>query len=341
MVSLEYVRDIYRQPLMSLVFLAQTVHRQHHQPDAVQLCTLANIKSGKCPEDCKYCSQSARYDTEIETYGLLSVEETMQQAVEAKANGSTRFCMGAAWRRVPDGPEFERVLEMVRGVRALDMEACVTLGMLRPDQARRLAEAGLTAYNHNLDTSANYYPEIISTRTYRDRLETLQAVADAGIKICCGGIVGLGESESDRVELLQTLANLAPQPESVPINALIPAPGTPLGHLEPVDPITLVRTIATARIVMPQAVVRLSAGRRSMSVSDQALCFMAGANSIFTGEKLLTAANPGSGADAQMFEQLGLKPWEELPEPVRFGKGARVNEVTSVSVPVPARIPRA
>ncbi|MEO0852128.1 MAG: biotin synthase BioB [Cyanobacteria bacterium J06648_11] len=314
MVSLERVREIYQQPLVSLVFAAQEIHRQHHQPDAVQLCTLANIKSGKCPEDCKYCAQSARYPTDVEPYGLLSLEETLQQAVDAKANGSTRFCMGAAWRQVPDGEDFDRVLAMIRAVRSLGMEACVTLGMVRPDQARRLAEAGLTAYNHNLDTSANFYPEIISTRTYQDRLDTLKIVADAGIQVCCGGIVGLGETESDRVELLQTLANLDPYPESVPINALIPAPGTPLGELDPVEPIAVVRTIATARILMPRAIVRLSAGRHHMSVSDQALCFMAGANSIFTGEKLLTAANPGTGADARMFQQLGLHAWERVPE---------------------------
>lgn len=319
MVSLERAREVYRQPLMSLVFEAQAIHRQLHQPDAVQLCTLANIKSGKCPEDCKYCAQSARYDTDIETYPLLSLAEVERQAVAAKANGSTRFCMGAAWRQVPEGEEFDRILDMIRVVRSLDMEACVTLGMVRPEQARRLAEAGLTAYNHNLDTSANFYPEIISTRTYRDRLDTLQTVADAGIQVCCGGIVGLGEGESDRIELLHTLANLDPQPESVPINALIPSTGTPLGELSPVDPIVLVRTIATARILMPRAIVRLSAGRRAMSVSDQALCFMAGANSIFAGEKLLTAANPGTGADAQMFEQLGLQAWESVPERVAVG----------------------
>ncbi|MEO1132884.1 MAG: biotin synthase BioB [Cyanobacteria bacterium J06639_1] len=310
MVSLERVRDIYQQPLLSLVFAAQSLHRQHHPADAVQLCTLANIKSGKCPEDCKYCSQSARYPTDIEPYSLLSVEETVRQAEAAKANGSTRFCMGAAWRQVPDGEQFDRVLTMIRAVRSLDMEACVTLGMVRPDQARRLAEAGLTAYNHNLDTSASFYPEIVSTRTYQDRLDTLKTVAEAGIQVCCGGIVGLGESESDRVEFLHVLANLTPQPESVPINALMPASGTPLADLPPADPIAIVRTIATARLLMPHSVVRLSAGRRHMSASDQALCFMAGANSIFTGETLLTAANPGTQADADLFAQLGLHPWE-------------------------------
>jgi biotin synthase len=313
LVSLEQVQQTYRQPLVSLVFDAQTLHRQHHQTDAVQLCTLSNIKSGRCPEDCKYCPQSARYETEIENYPLLPLETVIEQAITAKANGSTRFCMGAAWRQVPDSPEFDRVLDMVTAVADLGMEACVTLGMLRPDQAKRLAQAGLTAYNHNLDTSANFYPEIITTRAYTDRLDTIKAVAAEGIQVCCGGIVGLGESEQDRIELLHTLANLDPQPESVPINALSPVEGTPLAGAAAIEPIVLVRTIATARILMPKAIVRLSAGRHRLSVTDQALCFMAGANSIFSSEKLLTTVNPSIDDDAAMFTQLGIAPWETVP----------------------------
>ena len=314
MVSLESVERIYRLPFTSLLYKAQTIHRRHHQPDSVQLCTLANIKSGRCPEDCKYCPQSARYDTPATDYPLQSLEEIEAQAKAAKANGSTRFCMGAAWRKVPDGEEFDRILDMVRTVVDLDMEACVTLGMLRPDQAQKLAEAGLTAYNHNLDTSEGFYSEIISTRTYRDRLETIAAVSAAGIQVCCGGILGLGESERDRIELLHTLANLDPQPESVPVNALVPVEGTPLGDRSIVSAVDMARTIATARILMPRAIVRLSAGRTNMTAADQALCFMAGANSIFTGEKLLTTDNPGSNADSELFAQLGLTPWEKLPQ---------------------------
>jgi len=306
LVSLEQVAAIYHTPLNSLVFEAQTVHRQHHQINIVQMCTLANIKSGKCPEDCKYCPQSARYDTDIAEYGLVSVADVIAQAKLAQANGSTRLCMGAAWRQVPDGEQFDRVLEMVEGVASLGMEACVTLGMLRPDQAQRLAEAGLTAYNHNLDTSENFYSEIITTRTYSDRLNTIQNVAAAGIEVCCGGIVGMGESEQDRIELLHTLANLDPQPHSVPINALSPIAGTPLGDRPPIDPLVLVRMIATARLLIPHAMVRLSAGRDQLSVSDQALCFLAGANSIFSSEKLLTTVNPSLDHDAQMFAQLGI-----------------------------------
>jgi biotin synthase len=314
MISLDFVAQTYHKPLISLVFEAQTVHRQHHQADAVQLCTLANIKSGRCPEDCKYCPQSARYNTEAETYPLLPLAEVIAQAKAAKASGSTRFCMGAAWRSLPDGEEFDRIIAMIEAVVDLDMEACVTLGMVRPDQAQRLAKAGLTAYNHNLDTSAQFYPEIISTRTYQDRLDTIKAVADAGIQVCCGGIVGMGETNRDRIELLHTLANIDPQPQSVPINALVPVTGTPLEEQAIVDPIVLVRMVATARILMPKAVVRLSAGRTAMSMAEQALCFMAGANSIFTGEKLLTTANPGNSADQSMFEHLGLTAWESLPQ---------------------------
>lgn len=310
MISLEAVAQTYHQPLLSLVFEAQSIHRQHHQTDAVQMCTLANIKSGRCPEDCKYCPQSARYPTAVENYPLLPLDEVIKQAKDAKEHGATRFCMGAAWRNAPDGEDFDRVLQMVEAVANLEMEACVTMGMLRPDQAQKLAKAGLTAYNHNLDTSESFYPEIITTRTYRDRLETIQNVADAGIQVCCGGIVGMGETDGDRIELLHTLANLSPQPESVPINALSPVEGTPLGDLEAINPLVLVRMVATARILMPKAIVRLSAGRDRLSISDQALCFLAGANSIFSSEKLLTTANPNWQEDSNMFEQLGIKPKE-------------------------------
>ena len=310
MISLEAVAQTYHQPLLSLVFEAQSIHRQHHQTDAVQMCTLANIKSGRCPEDCKYCPQSARYPTAVENYPLLPLDEVIKQAKDAKEHGATRFCMGAAWRNAPDGEDFDRVLQMVEAVANLEMEACVTMGMLRPDQAQKLAKAGLTAYNHNLDTSESFYPEIITTRTYRDRLETIQNVADAGIQVCCGGIVGMGETDGDRIELLHTLANLLPQPESVPINALSPVEGTPLGDLEAINPLVLVRMVATARILMPKSIVRLSAGRDRLSISDQALCFLAGANSIFSSEKLLTTANPNWQDDSNMFEQLGIKPKE-------------------------------
>jgi len=308
LISLELATEIYHRPLLSLVFEAQTIHRQYHQTDAVQMCTLSNIKSGRCPEDCKYCPQSARYPTGVETYPLLPLAEVISQAEEAKQHGATRFCMGAAWRNAPEGEEFERVLQMVEAVAGMGMEACVTMGMLRPEQAQRLAKAGLTAYNHNLDTSESFYPEIITTRTYRDRLETIQHVAEAGIQVCCGGIVGMGETDSDRIDLLHTLANLSPQPESVPINALSAVEGTPFGDLPAIDPLILVRMVATARILMPKAVVRLSAGRDRLSVSDQALCFLAGANSIFSSEKLLTTANPDWQDDAEMFAKLGVKP---------------------------------
>ncbi len=306
LISIARVAEVYHTPLSSLIFEAQTVHRRYHDSDSVQMCTLANIKSGRCPEDCKYCPQSARNKADITEYDLLPLETVLAQARQAQADGSTRFCMGAAWRQINDGEDFEQVLKMVAGVASLGMEACVTLGMLRLDQAERLAEAGLTAYNHNLDTSANFYPEIITTRTYSDRLETIKNVAKSGIQVCCGGIVGMGESESDRIELLQTLANLDPQPDSVPINALTPVEGTPLGHLDIINPLILVRMIATARILIPKAMVRLSAGRNQLSVSDQALCFLAGANSIFSSEKLLTTANPSLEQDAEMFAQLGI-----------------------------------
>jgi len=300
------VASLYGMPLLDLVFRAAEVHRRHHDAREIQMCTLASIKTGGCPEDCAYCPQSSRYDTPVETGRMMKVDEVLQAAREAREAGSTRFCMGAAWRDVNDGRAFDRVLEMVRGVRDLGLEACCTLGMLNGDQARRLADAGLTAYNHNLDTSADYYGQIITTRTYQDRLETIANVASAGIKVCCGGIVGLGESRTDRVKLLHTLASLEPQPESVPINALVPVEGTPLETQAPLDVFEWIRAIAVARILLPNAMVRLSAGRLAISPEAQALAFLAGANSIFTGEKLLTTPNPEHDFDQSLLATLGL-----------------------------------
>ena len=304
--SLEAVAELYEQPLLDLVFRAAQVHRANNDPREVQLCTLASIKTGKCPEDCAYCPQSAHFESPVEAQKLMQVEPVLEAARAARDSGATRFCMGAAWREVTDGRAFERVLDMVKGVRDLGMEACCTLGMLTEDQARRLKEAGLTAYNHNLDTSEEFYPAIITTRTYQDRLNTIRNVARAGISVCCGGILGLGEEQADRIKLLHTLANLSPQPESVPINALVPVEGTPLAENARVDTFDWVRAIAVARILMPQAKVRLSAGRLEIPAEAQALAFLAGANSIFTGEKLLTTANPEFDFDRQLLDQLGL-----------------------------------
>ena len=304
----EELREIHDLPFTELIFQAQTVHRHYNDPTTIQQCTLLSIKTGACPEDCGYCPQSAHHNSELEKEPLMDVAPVLAAAKEAKDSGSTRFCMGAAWREVKDGPNFDAVLEMVRGVRDLGMEACCTLGMLNEDQAERLAEAGLTAYNHNLDTSPDYYDKIISTRTYDDRLQTLQRVRNAGVSLCCGGIVGMGEAIQHRIGMLQVLATHDPHPESVPINALVPVPGTPLEDQPPVDPLEMVRMIATARIAMPQSRVRLSAGRLEMSDETQALCFLAGANSIFAGDKLLTTPNPGESRDEQLFAKLGLKP---------------------------------
>jgi biotin synthase len=306
-VTLEKVRELYAKPLLDLAFEAATVQRAHHDAQEVQLCTLLSIKTGGCTEDCKYCSQSIHNQTELEKESLLDIDVVMADARRARENGSTRFCMGAAWPRVTDGRAFDRVLEMVRSVRAMGMEACVTLGMLTAEQAMRLKDAGLTAYNHNLDTSEDYYSKIITTRTYQDRLDTICNVASAGISLCCGGILGMGESREDRIQLLHTLANLDPQPESVPINALVPIEGTPLANVEKLDIFEWVRVIAVARILVPKAMVRLSAGRLSISREAQALAFMAGANAIFTGDKLLTTPNPDSDEDHQLMNILGLK----------------------------------
>jgi biotin synthase len=305
--SLDDVRRLYDRPFLDLVFEAAQVQRAHHDPQEVQLCTLLSIKTGGCMEDCKYCSQSIHNQTSLEKESLLDVDTVLSNARRAKENGSTRFCMGAAWREATDGRAFDRVLEMVRGVKSLGLEACATLGMLTEDQAKRLKDAGLTAYNHNLDTSENFYKEIITTRTYQDRLDTIAHVASAGISLCCGGILGLGESREDRIKLLHKLANLDPQPESVPINALVPVEGTPLANAEPLDIFEWIRVIAVARILVPKAMVRLSAGRLSISKEAQALAFMAGANAIFTGDKLLTTPNPAHSDDHQLMASLGLK----------------------------------
>jgi biotin synthase len=304
----EEIRAIYRQPLADLLFRAQAVHRQFHDPNRVQLCRLLSIKTGGCPEDCAYCPQSAHYSTGVTRGGLLPLDEVLAFAERARSDGATRFCMGAAWRQVEEGKDFETVLEMVRRVAALGMEVCCSLGMLESSQAERLAAAGLTAYNHNLDTSPEFYGQIITTRTYDHRLKTLAAVRAAGITVCCGGVIGMGESEEDRIGLLRQLSTLDPHPESVPINALVRVEGTPLAAVPELDPLVFIRTIATARIVMPASMVRLSAGRQALSREAVALCFLAGANSIFVGDKLLTTSNPEPEDDTAMLKSLGLKP---------------------------------
>ena len=304
----EEISGIYRQPLPDLLFQAQQAHRAFHDPARVQFCRLLSVKTGGCPEDCAYCPQSAHYSTEVSRGGLLPVDEVVEFAERARNEGATRFCMGAAWRQVQEGEDFENVLKMVRRVAKLGMEVCCSLGMLDDSQAQRLADAGLTAYNHNLDTSPEFYGQIITTRNYDDRLRTLASVRKAGVTVCCGGIVGLGESENDRVGLLRQLSTMDPHPESVPINALVRVAGTPLEHQAELDPLVFVRTIATARILMPASMVRLSAGRRALSREAVALCFVAGANSLFIGEKLLTTPNPEPEDDAAMLRSLGLEP---------------------------------
>jgi len=306
--SVAELRTIHDLPLTELVYRAQTVHRRHHEPGKVQCCTLLSIKTGRCPENCGYCPQSAHFDTEVDDHGLLDVDVVLEAARAARENGATRFCMGAAWRAAPQGNQFDRVLEMVRGVRALEMEACCTLGMLTEEQARRLSEAGLTAYNHNLDTSPEFYDQVVTTRTYGERLDTLARVRDAGVTLCCGGIIGMGEGIDDRMRLLQVLAEHDPHPESVPINVLVRVPGTPMADLPDVNPLEMVRMIATARIAMPRSMVRFAAGRTGLSQEVQALCFLAGANSIFTGDTLLTTPNPGEDHDAALFANIGLEP---------------------------------
>jgi len=305
--TLSEIEALYTLPLPELIFRAQDVHRRFHRPAEVQACALLSIKTGGCPEDCAYCPQSAHYRTGVVRTDLMSVEDVVAAARAARARGATRFCMGAAWREVPSGPPFERVLEMVRRVRALGLEVCCTLGMLTEEQARALAAAGVTAYNHNLDTSPEYYGRIITTRTYRDRLATLERVRRAGLRVCCGGIIGMGESRWDRYRLLEQLATQRPHPESVPINLLVRVAGTPLANAPPVDVFELVRMIATARILMPASIVRLSAGRLSLSDEAQALCLLAGANSIFIGERLLTTPNPSPDRDRALLERLGMR----------------------------------
>ena len=305
--SVGEVEALYQLPLLELVGRANAVHRQHHDPNKIQRASLLSIKTGGCPEDCAYCPQSAHHrEVDLTRDRLMNPHSVIAMAAKAKEAGAERFCMGAAWRQVRDGKEFDAVVAMVSGVRALGMEACVTLGMLKPHQAQRLAEAGLTAYNHNLDTSPEFYSRIISTRTYEDRLNTLACVRAAGIELCCGGIIGMGETVRDRASMIQILAGFTPHPESVPINALVPVEGTPLAGRKRIDPLDLVRMVATARIVMPTSAVRLSAGRSNLNREAQILCFVAGANSLFYGDTLLTTPNADLGEDADLFAALGV-----------------------------------
>lgn len=303
----QQVQALFTQPFNDLLFQAQSVHREHFDPNEVQISTLLSIKTGACPEDCKYCPQAGIYNTGLEKEKLLEIERVLAEAQAAKNSGATRFCMGAAWRS-PSAKDMPHVIDMVKDVKALGLETCMTLGMLTDEQAQGLADAGLDYYNHNLDTSPEYYGEVITTRTYQDRLDTLSNVRQAGMKVCCGGIVGMGETMADRIGLLVQLANLPEHPESVPINMLVKVPGTPLENEAPLDPFEFIRTIAVARIIMPRSHVRLSAGREDMNEQMQALAFHAGANSIFYGEKLLTTPNPAANKDMQLFARLGIKP---------------------------------
>jgi biotin synthase len=313
----EEIIAIYNKPMMELLYEAATIHRKNHDPNVVQVSTLLSIKTGGCSEDCGYCPQAARYNTNIEGNDLMTVSQVKAQALNAKSAGSSRVCMGAAWRNVKDGPEFDQVLEMVRTINKLDMEVCCTLGMITENQAKRLAEAGLYAYNHNLDTSEEYYKEVISTRGFEDRLQTIENVRKTNVTVCSGGIIGMGESIEDRAGMLVALSTLNPQPESVPINALVAVDGTPLEDEEPVEIWEMIRMVATTRIVMPETQVRLSAGRTNMSREGQAMCFFAGANSIFAGNKLLTTPNPDVNEDMKMFEMLGLKPQKPFTKMVQ------------------------
>ncbi len=309
---------IYNKPLMELLYDAASIHRENHDPNTVQVSTLLSIKTGGCPEDCGYCPQAARYHTDIEGNDLMSVSHVKAQALRAKASGSSRVCMGAAWRNVKDGPEFDQVLEMVRTINKLDMEVCCTLGMITENQAKRLAEAGLYAYNHNLDTSEDYYKDVISTRAFEDRLDTIENVRKTNVTVCSGGIIGMGEKLEDRAGMLVALSSLNPQPESVPINALVAVEGTPMEDIEPIAIWDMIRMVATTRIVMPETQVRLSAGRTEMTQEGQAMCFFAGANSIFAGDKLLTTPNPDVNEDMELFKLLGLnpqKPFTKISQP--------------------------
>ncbi len=304
--NLQQALALYNQPFMDLLYEAHVVHRQHHEVGHIQKCTLLSVKTGGCPENCSYCPQSAHYKTNLKSESLMDLDEVQSAIDEALAQGAERFCMGAAWREVRDGRQFDQVLDMVKRVKQSGMEACVTLGMLTFEQAQKLKDAGLDAYNHNLDTSREHYDKIIQTRTYDDRLNTIKNVSRAGISVCSGGILGMGESDQDRCAMLVELANLSPQPESVPVNLLIPVEGTPLAEQSPVDPLDLVRVIATARIMMPKSRIRLSAGRKDMSRETQTLAYFAGASSIFLGDKLLTRDNPEVGHDKKLFSDLGL-----------------------------------
>ncbi|MBK9636057.1 MAG: biotin synthase BioB [Bacteroidetes bacterium] len=306
--TIDEIREIYHSPILDLVFRAASIHRENNQIGEVQVCTLLSVKTGGCPEDCSYCPQAARYNTGVKVHKLLDKKEVLNKALEAKNAGSTRFCMGAAWREIRDNSDFDKVLDMVEGVNEMGMEVCCTMGMLTEEQAEKLKKAGLYAYNHNLDTSESYYDKIITTRGFDDRLETIGNVRKAGISVCSGGIIGLGESHDERIGMLYTLSTMVEHPESVPVNALVAVEGTPLEEMKRVSVWEMVRMIATARILMPKTMIRLSAGRLDMPVSEQAFCFMAGANSIFAGDKLLTTPNPTFTDDMAMFELLGLNP---------------------------------
>ncbi len=325
----EEIRAIYDMPFLELIYKAATVHRENNDPQEVQVCTLLSVKTGGCPEDCAYCPQAARYHTDVKVQKLMEVDEVLDAARAAKDAGSTRFCMGAAWREVRDNRDFDKVLEMVKGVNSMDMEVCCTLGMLSEEQALKLRDAGLYAYNHNLDTSEEHYDEIISTRTYDDRLDTIDNVRKSGISVCSGGIIGLGETVEDRIGMIHTLAVMPKHPESVPVNALVPVEGTPLESQPKVPVWDMVRMIATARIVMPKTQVRLSAGRVRMSMEEQALCFMAGANSIFAGDKLLTTPNPEEDQDKVLFQTLNLKPRKAFKNGDK--PSVEVNQIPSVA----------
>ena len=322
----EELLELYNQPLLELVFKAASIHREYHNPTEVQMSSLISIKTGGCPEDCGYCPQAARYHTDVNTHKLMSVDAVVEQAKNAKENGSSRLCMGAAWRNIRDNRDFDAVIEMVQAVNELDMEVCCTLGMMSKEQAERLKNAGLYAYNHNLDTSENYYDDIISTREYEDRLNTIDNAKNAGISVCSGGIIGMGESVEDRIGLLLSYVKMEKPPESIPINALVPVEGTPLEHQKPIEIWDMVRMIAVTRITFPKSVVRLSAGRTSMSKEGQALCFMAGASSVFAGDKLLTTPNPEYNEDKALFDILGLTP----KAPFQDGKQPKSNKDAAI-----------